>query len=161
MDFRSPSRATSRDSGITGSSGLSTLSIRKELRWTPLPAGPDDVACDLCTGNKLKAWKSCLTCVRSFCEEHGRDHYRYKEMEQHQLLEVTKDLNIYKENAELKQMIRVMREENRVLREELKSLKQGGSTPSLPAYICQGETPTAGERERIKYCLHTERTQYR
>lgn len=82
-------------------------------------------------------------------------------MEQHQLVEVTKDLDVYKENAELKQMIRVIKEENRLLREEINSLKQGSSRPSLPAYICRGKTPTAGERELIKYCLHTERNKYR
>lgn len=157
MVFRSPSRATSRDSGITGSSGLSALSFRSELRLPPLYAGPDDVACDLCTGEKLKAWKSCLTCVRSLCELHARDHYKCKEMEQHQLVEVTKELDVYKQNAELKQMIRALEEDNRALKEEIKSLKQGSGMPSFPAYICRGKTPTAGEREKNKKSFHTER----
>lgn len=155
--FRSPSPATSRDSGITGSSGLSALSISREQRPSPQYAGPDDVPCDMCSGMKLKAWKSCLTCVRSFCEMHGRDHYRYREMEEHQLVEVTTDLDVYKENAQLKQMIREMKEQNRTLREEMNSLKQGSSVPSLPAYICGGKTPAAGERKSTKHCLHAER----
>lgn len=157
MDFRSPSQVTSRDSGITGSSGLSALSFRSELRSPPLYAGPGHVACDLCTGEKLKAWKSCLTCVRSFCELHARDHYKCKEMELHQLVEVTKELDVYKQNAELKQIIRALEEDNRALKEEMKSLKQGSGMPSLPAYICRGKTPTAGEREKNKKCFHTER----
>lgn len=153
-------RPPSIDSGYTGSSGVSHLSISRETRPCPLYAGPDDVACDLCDGMKLKAWKSCLTCIRSFCELHARDHYRYREMEHHQLVEVTNDLDVYKENAELKQMIREMKGENRVLREEINSLRRGGSTPSLPAYICKGKTPTAGEREMITLRLHALRNKF-
>lgn len=155
--FRSPSPAMSRDSGIAVSSVLSAVSVRKEPRPQPVYAGPGDVACDLCSERKLKACKSCLTCVRSFCELHARDHYKYKVMEQHQLVEVTHDLDVYRENAQLKQMIRDLEEDNRVLREEHKSLKQESSTPSLPAYICRGKNPTAGERQMIKYCFCTEK----
>uniref|UniRef100_W5NL94 FinTRIM family, member 98 n=1 Tax=Lepisosteus oculatus TaxID=7918 RepID=W5NL94_LEPOC len=50
---------------------------------------PGDVACDFCTGRKLKAVKQCLTCIVSYCEKHVWQHYTVPAMQCHRLVEVT------------------------------------------------------------------------
>ncbi|XP_036418240.1 tripartite motif-containing protein 16-like isoform X1 [Colossoma macropomum] len=55
-------------------------------------AGPGDVECDSCTGRKLKAIKSCLVCLASYCETHLNPHYQSPAFKNHKLVKASKQL---------------------------------------------------------------------
>ncbi|XP_054895222.1 tripartite motif-containing protein 16-like [Poeciliopsis prolifica] len=69
-------------------------------------AGPEDVACDMCTGRKLKAIKSCLMCLVSYCDQHLQPHYDVAQLKKHQLVQPSKQLhdNICSHHDEVRKM---------------------------------------------------------
>ncbi|XP_067353130.1 E3 ubiquitin-protein ligase TRIM21-like [Channa argus] len=55
-------------------------------------AKPGKVPCDICTGTKLKALKSCLVCLVSYCETHLEPHLTASGLKRHQLMDPVKNL---------------------------------------------------------------------
>ncbi|XP_047435186.1 E3 ubiquitin-protein ligase TRIM39-like [Mugil cephalus] len=49
-------------------------------------AKPGEVPCDVCTGTKLKALKSCLVCLLSYCDSHLEPHLTMSGLKRHQLI---------------------------------------------------------------------------
>ncbi|XP_053192719.1 E3 ubiquitin-protein ligase TRIM39-like [Scomber japonicus] len=55
-------------------------------------AKPGEVPCDVCTGTKLKALKSCLVCLTSYCETHLEPHLTALGLKRHQLIDPMENL---------------------------------------------------------------------
>ncbi|XP_077065485.1 tripartite motif-containing protein 16-like [Siphateles boraxobius] len=67
--------------------------VVEKLKKTKLPAdcyaGAGDVQCDVCTGRKHKAVKSCLGCLNSYCQNHLEQHESYFKGKGHNLTDAT------------------------------------------------------------------------
>ncbi|XP_067249403.1 tripartite motif-containing protein 16-like [Chanodichthys erythropterus] len=65
----------------------------EKLKKIKLPAdcyaGAGDVQCDVCTGRKYKAVKSCLVCLNSYCQNHLEQHESLFKGKRHNLTEAT------------------------------------------------------------------------
>ncbi|XP_063050336.1 E3 ubiquitin/ISG15 ligase TRIM25-like [Engraulis encrasicolus] len=84
------------------------LVVHKLEHFSPvLPAqsyaGPGDVECDFCTGRKLKAVKTCLTCTASFCSTHVKEHYTIPALQRHTLVEAVETMEEKMIHTELKE----------------------------------------------------------
>lgn len=52
-----------------------------------------EVACDICTEEKLRAEKSCLVCLISYCSTHVKNHSSIARLKGHKLVEPVKNLD--------------------------------------------------------------------
>ncbi len=52
-------------------------------------SGSGDVECDVCTGRKYKAIKSCLVCLESYCETHFEQHEEFHSGKRHKMTDAT------------------------------------------------------------------------
>ncbi|CAL8354064.1 unnamed protein product [Lota lota] len=55
-------------------------------------ARPGEVPCDVCSGSKLKALKTCLVCLVSYCRHHLEPHRKVPGLMRHQLEEPLQNL---------------------------------------------------------------------
>uniref|UniRef100_A0A8C0YND1 Uncharacterized protein n=1 Tax=Cyprinus carpio carpio TaxID=630221 RepID=A0A8C0YND1_CYPCA len=68
-------------------------------------AGSGDVQCDVCTGSKHKAVKSCLVCLNSYCLNHLEQHESFFRGKKHNLTDATgrlPEMNCTKHDEQLK-----------------------------------------------------------
>ncbi|KAK0144093.1 E3 ubiquitin/ISG15 ligase TRIM25 [Merluccius polli] len=74
--------------GVGGSSHTLTLIHTFQTTFTQEFKNPICApACDVCTGTQLKAVKSCLECLTSYCHTHLEPHQRVAGLQTHQLVE--------------------------------------------------------------------------
>ncbi|XP_005470547.2 tripartite motif-containing protein 16 [Oreochromis niloticus] len=67
----------------------------EDLKKTSVSASTEleDVSCDVCTERKVKAVKSCLQCLVSYCEQHLQPHYESLAFEKHKLVDPCQKLD--------------------------------------------------------------------
>ncbi len=63
--------------------------LKKTKLSADCDAGAGDVPCDVCTGRKYKAVKSCLVCLNSYCQNHLEQHESWFKGKRHNLTEAT------------------------------------------------------------------------
>uniref|UniRef100_A0A8C1X629 Tripartite motif-containing protein 16-like n=1 Tax=Cyprinus carpio TaxID=7962 RepID=A0A8C1X629_CYPCA len=63
--------------------------LKKTRLSADCDAGAGDVQCDVCTGRKYKAVKSCLVCLNSYCQNHLEQHESWFKGKRHNLTEAT------------------------------------------------------------------------
>uniref|UniRef100_A0A8C0Y4N5 Tripartite motif-containing protein 16-like n=1 Tax=Cyprinus carpio carpio TaxID=630221 RepID=A0A8C0Y4N5_CYPCA len=63
--------------------------LKKTKLSADCDAGAGDVQCDVCTGRKYRAVKSCLVCLNSYCQNHLEQHESLFKGKRHSLIEAT------------------------------------------------------------------------
>uniref|UniRef100_A0A8C2EPZ5 Tripartite motif-containing protein 16 n=1 Tax=Cyprinus carpio TaxID=7962 RepID=A0A8C2EPZ5_CYPCA len=66
--------------------------LKKTRLSADCDAGAGDVQCDVCTGRKYRAVKSCLVCLNSYCQTHLEQHESLFKGKRHNLTEATERL---------------------------------------------------------------------
>ncbi|XP_005750787.1 E3 ubiquitin-protein ligase TRIM21-like isoform X3 [Pundamilia nyererei] len=91
-------------------------------------AKPGEVPCDICTGTRLKALKSCLVCQASYCQTHLEPHLTKKDHKNHEFVPLKdeyegKKAELEKTEAEIQQMIQKRRLKIQQIKESVKMSK--------------------------------------
>uniref|UniRef100_A0A668VAZ6 RING-type domain-containing protein n=1 Tax=Oreochromis aureus TaxID=47969 RepID=A0A668VAZ6_OREAU len=55
-------------------------------------AGTEDVLCSMCAASQVRALKSCLMCLVSYCQTHLEPHQRISALKKHKLIDPVKNL---------------------------------------------------------------------
>uniref|UniRef100_A0A3B3IN52 Uncharacterized protein n=1 Tax=Oryzias latipes TaxID=8090 RepID=A0A3B3IN52_ORYLA len=68
---------------------MQAVQAAEQNRFT---GAPEEVPCDVCTSSKMKAVKSCLLCLTSYCSAHLQSHYSQR-LKGHRLVQPIRDLD--------------------------------------------------------------------
>lgn len=96
-DSGSASPAEEEDKGSLGSpqGEIEGQDTGTGLQGGPGGEGEKEILCDFCLGaSRVRAVKSCLTCMVNYCEEHLRPHQENSKLHSHQLTEPVKDRDL-------------------------------------------------------------------
>ncbi|KAL0178661.1 hypothetical protein M9458_027555, partial [Cirrhinus mrigala] len=63
--------------------------VKKTEFQDAVPTRPGDVKCDVCTGRKNNAVKSCLVCLNSYCQIHFERHEEFHPGKRHKVIDAT------------------------------------------------------------------------
>ncbi|KAL0178660.1 hypothetical protein M9458_027554, partial [Cirrhinus mrigala] len=63
--------------------------VKKTEFQDAVPTRPGDVKCDVCTGRKNNAVKSCLVCLNSYCQTHFDRHEEFHPGKRHKVINAT------------------------------------------------------------------------
>ncbi|XP_071767046.1 E3 ubiquitin-protein ligase TRIM39-like [Centroberyx gerrardi] len=80
---------------VSTNSVMEEISVQIKKRKLDVPeciAAAWEVTCDVCTEIKLKALKSCLVCLTSYCEAHLEPHQRVPSLMRHKLIDPVENL---------------------------------------------------------------------
>ncbi|XP_053144980.1 tripartite motif-containing protein 16 [Hemicordylus capensis] len=64
----------------------------------------EEVLCDFCLAEKVKAVKSCLTCMVNYCQDHLRPHLENAKLQTHKLMDPMKDIDMQSCEAHKRQL---------------------------------------------------------
>ncbi|XP_027696460.1 tripartite motif-containing protein 16 [Vombatus ursinus] len=67
-------------------------------------SGENEITCDFCLEGKVRAVKSCLTCMVNYCEDHVRPHQENSKLYSHQLTKPVRDTDPRKCSAHQRQL---------------------------------------------------------
>ncbi|XP_014913106.1 tripartite motif-containing protein 16-like [Poecilia latipinna] len=79
-------------------------------------AGHEEVGCDVCTGRKLKAFKSCLVCLMNYCVKHLQPHCDAATLKVHKLV------NPSKKRQQIHQRIQDQEKDVKLLQQEVEAI---------------------------------------
>nr|XP_033817518.1 tripartite motif-containing protein 16 [Geotrypetes seraphini] len=81
---------------LNGTGEVTGKANASELDTTPQDTADTstDVLCDFCLVEKVRAVKSCLTCMVSYCQAHLKPHIENPKLQSHRLVEPVKDFDL-------------------------------------------------------------------